>query len=101
MQFDSADIDTMLELTGEDVTIILTGLHVKTIKGKFRKNFLSVSPYEIESGTLSPMVTVKTADLEGIGSNHSFIIQDTEYKYDGKPEDQPSGITIIKLGIKK
>ncbi len=101
MQFAATDLDTMLEATGEQVTIKLNGATVKTIQGKFRKDYLDVSPFEANVGILKPAVTVKTSDLTGVTSAHVFEIQGTEYKLDGKPEDKPSGLTLVKLGLKK
>jgi hypothetical protein len=43
MQFDSTDMDTILDSTGEDITVNDAGAS-KVIRGKFRKNFQSVSP---------------------------------------------------------
>lgn len=100
MQFTATDLDTMLEVTGQPVTIKLSGVTVKVIQGKFRKNFESVSSYESTSGILLPVVLCKTSDLEGITSSHVFEIDGKEYKFDGKPEEQPSGLTKVPLGVR-
>lgn len=100
MQFSDADLDTILEATGEPVVIRLNGVAVKTITGKFRKNFETLSPYESNVGILHPVVLFKTSDLVGITNAHSFTIGGTEYKYDGKPEEQPSGFTKVPLGVR-
>lgn len=99
--FSDADLDIILAATGEQVTVKLNGVTVKTIQGKFRKDFVDVSPYESNVGTLKPAVTVKTSDLVGVTNAHSFLICGTEYKYDGKPEEKTSGFTLVKLGLKK
>lgn len=101
MQFAASDIDAMLSITGEPVEIRLSGVLVKTITGKFRKNYESVSPYESNVGMLTPAVTVKTSDLSGVTNAHSFIVQGVEYKFDGKPEAKPSGLSLVRLGLKK
>jgi len=101
MPFSETDLDTILAATGEDVVIMLNGVVAKTIKGKFRKDFLEESPFEAHVGILKPAVTVKTSDLVGVTNSHSFIIQSVEYKYDGKPEGKNSGFTLVKLGLKK
>ncbi len=101
MQFDADDLDMILDAAGEDVVIKLSGSAIATIQGKFRKNYLDVSPFESSTGILKPVVICKTSDLAGITNNHSFVIQGAEYKFDGKPEELPSGFTHIKLGLKK
>jgi hypothetical protein len=101
MQFDPSDIDTILASTGEPVEVQFGGVTVKTIQAKFRKNFQSVSPYESNVGILLPAFTCKSSDLVGVDNNHTFLIQTKEYKLDGKPEEQPSGFTLVKLGLKK
>jgi hypothetical protein len=100
MSFSDADLDTILEATGEPVVIQLAGSQVRTIQGKFRKNFETLSPYESNVGILHPVVTCKTSDLVGVTNAHSFVISGTEYKFDGKPEEQPSGFTKVYLGVK-
>ncbi len=100
MSFTSADLDTILAATGEDVTITLSGGTVKTIKGKFRKNFQTASPYQMEVGLLSPAVMVKTSDLAGVTSAHVFVIRGVEYKFNGKPEEEPSGFSRVHLAKK-
>ena len=101
MQFDDSDLDTMLDATGEPVAIQLAGATVKTIQAKFRKNYEEVSPFEANIGKLNPAMTCKTSDLAGITNAHVFLIEGTEYKFDGKPNDQPSGLSMVKLGVKR
>lgn len=100
MQFSTEDIDTILEATGEPVVIQFGGVDVKIIRGKFRKNFASISPYESSVGILHPAVICKTSDLADIDNSYVFIIQGKEYKFDGKPEELPNGLTHVKLGAK-
>ena len=101
MQFSEIQLDTILEATGQPVAITLAGVPVKTIQGKFRKNFEAVSPYESNVGILHPIVTVKTSDLIGVTNDHVLLIGGVEDKRDGKPEEQPSGFTVVHLGLKK
>lgn len=101
MQFDEADLDAMLAATGEPVAIILNGVTVKTITAKFRKDFLSVSPYESSVGMLQPAITCKTSDLADITTAHIFNVGGVEYKFDGKPEEKPSGLSLVHLAVKK
>jgi hypothetical protein len=100
MQFSPDDMDSILSAVGESIQIT-DGLAVKTITGKFRKNFQSVSPYETTVGILLPAFTCKTADMAGVSNAAVFRIQSVDYKLDGKPEEQPSGFTLVKLGLKK
>jgi len=99
--FSAADLDTILEATGELIDIKLNGVTVKSPRMKFRKDYESVSPYESNVGILHPAGLCKTSDLAGITNAHVFVVQGVEYKYDGKPEDKPSGFTLVKLGAKK
>lgn len=100
MMFSPEDLDTILDATGEPVIIMFGGVQVKAIQGKFRKNFETMSPYESNVGILHPVVTCKTSDLVGVTNAHSFVIGGIEYKYNGKPEEQPSGFTKVFLGVK-
>lgn len=100
MQFTEDELDTILETTGEQIAITLAGSVVLTPWGKFRKNYESVSPFESNVGVLHPVVTVKTSVLSGITNSHVFLIRSIEYKFDGKPEEQPSGFTVVHLGKK-
>ena len=90
----------MLDTVGESIRIT-DGISVKTIRGKFRKNFQSVSPYESNVGILLPAFTCKSADMAGVSNAAVYRIQSVDYKLDGKPEEQPSGFTLVKLGLKK
>ena len=99
MQFDPADMDTMLAATGEAIQIT-DGASIKTITGKFRKNFESVSPFETSAGVLHPAFTCKSSDMAGVSNAAVFRIQGIDYKRDGQPEEQPSGFTLVKLGLK-
>lgn len=100
MSFTGPDMDVILAATGEDVIITDTG-GSKTIRAKFRKNFQSVSPYESNVGILLPAFTCKTSDLVGMTNAAVFTARSVDYKLDGKPEELPSGFTIVKLGLKK
>ena len=101
MQFSETDIDAMQATTGQPVAITLSGITDKTIQGKFRKNFESVSPYESNVGILHPALTCKTSDLADVTNDHVFLIGGSEYKFNGKPEEHPSGLSLVHLGIKK
>ena len=101
MPFTDEDLDSILEETGEPIGITLAGVTVETIQGKFRKNFVSESPFQSQVGALHPVVTLKTSDLARVTNEHVFLIQGTEYKKDGKPEELPSGFTTVHLGVKK
>jgi hypothetical protein len=101
MPFADTDLDAMLAATGEPVVILLSGVTVSTITGKFRKNYVDVSPYESHVGILKSVFLCKTSDLAGITNDHYFNIQGVDYRFDGKPEDEPTGLTKVKLGIKK
>jgi len=100
MQFTETDLDTMLAATGEPVVISIAGVPVRTIQAKFRKDYLSVSPFETSAGVLQPAITCKTSDLADITGSYTFLAREVEYKLDGKPEDKPSGLTVVRLGKK-
>jgi len=100
MQFTEDELDTILEATGEQIAITLAGTTVLSPWGKFRKNYESISPYESNVGVLHPAVTVKTSILAGLTNEHVFLIRGVEYKRDLKPEEQPSGFTVVHLGKK-
>lgn len=100
MIFTSAQLDTILRTTGEPVTIQLSGVTVATVQGKFRKDYEDISGYETSTGILKPAVLVKTSDMAGITSAHTFVVQGTEYKFDGKPHERADGFTLVKLGLK-
>jgi hypothetical protein len=97
MQFDDNDLDTLLEATGEDVQIILSGLVVNTITGKFRNSYVEASLMDSNVGQLVPVVWVKTSDLAGLTSSHQFIISGITYSWDAKPSELESGLSVIKL----
>lgn len=99
MQFDATDIDVILDTVGEEIQIS-DGV-TTIIKGKFRKNYQAVSPYESTVGILLPVFTCKTTDMAGITNAAVFSIRGVDYKLDGKPEELPSGLTLVKLGLKK
>jgi hypothetical protein len=99
--FTEDDLDTILEASGEQIAITLGGVAVSTPWGKFRKNFEPVPGYETSTGILHSIFTMKTSALAGIGNDHVFLIRGIEYKRDGKPVEQPSGFTVVHLGVKK
>lgn len=103
MQFAEADLDAMLAAVGEPFDIILDGVKVKDITAKFRKDFLAVSPYETNLGKLEPALMCKTSVLADVTTAHVFRrrFDGVDYKFDGKPEDKPSGLTLVHLGVKK
>lgn len=98
--FSSDDLDAILDATGEEVIITLSGVTVATINGKFREDYETVSPYESVSGILKPAVLLKTSDLAGITNDHTYVIRGTEYKRDGKPQKRGDGFTLVTLGVK-
>lgn len=100
MQFDAADIAEILDTTGEDITVKLAAATVKTIRGKFRKDFESFSPGEMSVGTLNPAFLCSTADMTGITSSNTFVRGGTEYRMNTKPQDLASGFTRVMLAKK-
>ena len=92
-------MDAMLSVTGEDI-IITDTTGSRTIRGKFRKNFQSVSPFESVTGVLLPAFLCKSSDMVGVTNAAVFTVQGIDYRYDGKPEEQPDGFTLVKLGVK-
>lgn len=100
MQFDAADIADILAETGEDIIIKLAAVTVKTIRGKFRKDFESVSPFEAGAGTLNPVFMCSTADMADVTSANTFVAGGTEYRLNGKPQELPSGFTRVTLAKK-
>jgi hypothetical protein len=100
MQFASADIAAMLSATGQTISVWRTGVQVKTMVVKFRKDFEVVSPFDSQGGILQPGFICATTDMDGITNNHYFLIDGKEYKYDGKPQELSSGMTHVLLGLK-
>lgn len=100
MQFSETDLNIILAATGEKITITDTN-GSKSIIGKFRKNYQSVSPYESNVGLLMPVFTCKTSDIIGVSTAAVFRVRGIDYRLDGKPEDIPTGMTLVKLGLKK
>jgi hypothetical protein len=100
MQFDAADITDILDLTGEDITVKLLTVTVKTIRGKFRKDFETVSPFEATAGTLNPSFMCAISDMSGVTSSNTFVIDGVEYRMHTKPQDLASGFTRVILAKK-
>lgn len=100
MRFSPADIADMLDATGEDITITLHGVAVKTIRAKFRKDFEPVSMGDMDTGLLSPSFMAATADMEGITSSHLFTVGGTDYRMNTKPQELSSGFTRVLLAKK-
>ncbi len=101
MQFDAADIASILDTTGEDIIVMLGAVTVRTdLRVKFRKDFETVSPFEASGGQLNPAFMCSTADMAGITSANSFIRGGVEYRMHNKPQELPSGFTRVLL-VKK
>jgi hypothetical protein len=100
MQFSPADIADILAATGEDIGIILDGLPVKTLLGKFRRDFETVSPFDANAGMLNPSFLCATADMVGITSAHTFVVGGVEYRMNTKPQDLDSGFTRVIMAKK-
>lgn len=101
MQFPESDLDMILETTGEQVQILLSGTVVSTPWGKFRENFESLQPFESTKAIHHPTLVMKSSVVATLTSSHSFLVRGVEYKFDGKPEHQPSGFSMVHLGVKK
>lgn len=100
MTFSPADIADILAATGEDVGILLDGLPVKTLRGKFRKDFETLSPFEASGAMLNPSFLCATADLADVTSANTFIAGGVEYRLNTKPQDLASGFTRVILAKK-
>lgn len=98
MPFDDSDITNLLEETGEDAVVTLSGARVKTIRVKYRADFETVSPYgDGGVGTYSPSFLCNPADLAAIASDHVFVIRGVEYVISGPPLELTSGLTRVML----
>ncbi|GEM_PF-4841781 len=97
MPFSAVDLDTILAATGKAVEIRLSGVLVKTVQGKFRKDYQDISPYDASVGTPIPAVLVKTSDLVGITTSHTFTISGTAYVAAGPFEERNDGLSLIRL----
>lgn len=97
MAFSSADLDAILAATGQTITIRLSGVLVNTIIGKFRQDYEDLSPYDASVATLIPAVLVKTSDLVGITTSHTFTISGTAYVAAGPFQARNDGLSLIRL----
>ena len=100
MQFDAADIADILAETGKDIAVMLGVATVKTIRGKFRKDFETLSPYEASAGMLNPSFLCATADMADVTNSNTFVISGVEYRVHTKPQDLSSGFTRVILAKK-
>lgn len=100
MRFSPADIADILDATGEDIGIVLGTVPVKTMRGKFRKDFETVSPFDANAGKLNPSFLCATADMVGVTSSNGFMVGGVEYQLDTKPQDLASGFTRVILAKK-
>lgn len=101
MKFDGADIADILDATGEDIEVYMLGVPTgQIIRGKFRKDFEVVSPFEASGGQLKPAFLCATADMAAIDSTNTFIIGGIEYRMDTKPQELPSGFTRVMVAKK-
>lgn len=97
MPLSETDLDAILAATGQSVTIRLSGALVKTITGKFRQDYEDLSPYDASVATLIPVVLVKTSDLTGITTSHTFTIGGTAYVAAGPFQARNDGFSLIRL----
>jgi len=97
--FSDTDLDAILAATGEDITITLSGVTIKTIQAKFREDF---EEYGTEGvmGLLKPGALFKPSDLNGVTNDHTYLIRNVEYRRDGKPQRKNDGFILQKLAIK-
>lgn len=100
MIFSAADITSILDATGEDVTVMLEAVPVKTLRAKFRKDFETLSPFEASGAMLNPSFICATADLEDVTSSNGFMVGGVEYRLNTKPQDLASGFTRVLLAKK-
>ncbi len=101
MKFTAADIAEILDTTGQDIQVLSGGIATgQTIRGKFRKDFESVSPFEAGVGQLNPSFMCATAGMAGITGSNTFIVDGIEYRLHGKPQELPSGFTRVTLAKK-
>lgn len=98
--FSSADLDAILGAAGEDITITLSGVTVKTVRGKFRRDYQNPEGFDGVGGGLQPALLLKTSDLTGITAGHAFLIRGKAYVHDGKPQERNDGLTLVPLGVK-
>lgn len=82
-----------------EVLILLSGVLVDTVSGVFDEEYQDVSPYDASVATLIPAVLIKTSDLVGITTSHTFTINGTAYVAAGPFKERSDGFSLVKLAI--
>jgi len=108
MPFDfTQDNEAILNLFGNcDVAATLSGVQTATFRGIIDLRVETVSPYESSISLAKSELTIFSKDAAGITSAHTIQVKrDTEstpvdYKFDGKPQPDGAGFTLIHLGLK-
>lgn len=84
------------------VTARLDGVPVcEPFSGIFDEHAQVAQPWESERAIVKPALTVTDASLAGITSAHTLEIRGVEYKFDGKPQPDGTGLTVVYLGVKR
>ena len=97
MPFSDSDMTTMLQATGEDVQVILSGVVVSTIRAKYRRDVEVFDPYNGGVVNYKPGLLVKASDLAGVSSSHGFRVRGVDYDQSGAPQERNDGFAIIIL----
>lgn len=101
------DLQVLMDMFGNcDVSIMLSGVLVKSIRGIYDQSNEMVSPYESDRLVTRPHVAVLDTAFIGVTSGHVLKLKkDNEitvkdYKLDGAPRPDGAGLTVVYLGVK-
>lgn len=97
MPFTAAEQTAILQATGEDVQIILSGVVVSTIRAKFRRDVEVFDPYSAGVVGYKPGLLVRASDMSGITSSHGFRVAGVDYDQSGAPQEQNDGFVRVIL----
>jgi len=97
MPLSESDLDAILAATGQAVEIRLSGVLVDTVQGKFRENYQDISEYDVNLAALIPAVLIKTSDLVGITTIHTFTTGGVTYVAAGPFQARNDGFSLVKL----
>jgi hypothetical protein len=98
--FTSDDLDAFLDaFNAVDVTVKLSGVTVKTIRGIYKRSTEFGSPFETEQLRILPSLRCKESDLADVTRGHTLLLPGgaIEYKFWRDPVPSDSGFSVVGL----
>jgi hypothetical protein len=100
MPFTETELDMLLADVGEEITVSLYGATVATVTARFRKDYQAVDGYQTGAGALMPGMLCKSSAAAAFTAEHVFTRANSEeYRLNGMPQEQPSGLSVVPLKI--